>query len=221
MKTQKQAARILELLNEQHPDAQCELDFGTPFQLLVAVILSAQCTDKRVNEVTPKLFADYSTPEQFASMPQETLEKYIFSCGFYKNKAAHIISAAKDIVERFGGEVPHTIDELMTLAGVGRKTANVVYAVAFGGAAIAVDTHVLRLANRIGFVKSDKTLEVEHALMQAFDKSDWSAAHHALIHHGRYVCTARSPKCGECMIAEYCDAYADMHGSSTRATKKS
>lgn len=210
MKTPAQANIILELLQRQHPDAQCELNFGTPFELLVAVILSAQCTDKRVNEVTPKLFADYSTPEQFAAMPQETLEKYIFSCGFYRNKAAHIISAAKDIVERFGGRVPDTIEELTTLAGVGRKTANVVYAVAFGGNAIAVDTHVLRLANRIGFADSDKPIEVERALMKAFAPEDWSAAHHALIHHGRYICTARAPKCDECMIREYCDMYAAL-----------
>lgn len=211
MKDRRQAAEILDCLMAEHPDAQCELDFGTPFQLLVAVILSAQCTDKRVNEVTPKLFADYSTPEQFAAMDPSVLERYIFSCGFYKNKAAHIISAAKDIVERFGGEVPSTIEELMTLAGVGRKTANVVYAVAFGGQAIAVDTHVLRLANRIGFVDSDKPIEVEKALMQAFDEDKWSAAHHALIHHGRYTCTARAPKCEECSITEYCDRYAGIN----------
>lgn len=208
MKTRRQAQLILEGLERQHPDARCELDFGTPFQLLVAVILSAQCTDRRVNEVTPRLFADYPTPELIAAMPQETLEKYIYSCGFYRNKAAHIISAAKDIVGRFGGKVPSTIEELTTLAGVGRKTANVVYAVAFGGNAIAVDTHVLRLANRIGFVKSDKPVDAENALMKAFDPKDWSAAHHALIFHGRYVCTARAPKCGECMISEYCDMYA-------------
>ena len=211
MKTAAQAKTILEQLERQLPDAQCELDFGTPFQLLVAVILSAQCTDKRVNEVTPKLFADYSTPEQFAAMPQETLERYIFSCGFYHNKAAHIISAAKDIVERFRGEVPSTIEELMTLAGVGRKTANVVYAVAFGGNAIAVDTHVLRLANRIGFVDSDRPVDAENALTKAFAPEDWSAAHHALIFHGRYVCTARAPKCGECFIREYCDMYASLN----------
>ncbi len=198
---------MLDKLEQMHPQAECELEYGTPFQLLVAVILSAQCTDKRVNLVTQKLFKIYPTPEDFAELEEEQLAPYIFSCGFYRNKAKNIISASRDIMTKFGGEVPSTIEELMTLAGAGKKTANVVYSVAFGGDAIAVDTHVLRLANRIGFCDSDDPLKVEKALMQAIPKEQWSHAHHLLIHHGRYTCFSRKPNCGECRICDYCKFY--------------
>lgn len=206
------AGEILDRLKLIHPSPVCELDFRTPFELLVAVILSAQCTDKRVNEVTKTLFAKYDTPEDFANIDVHELERLIFSCGFYKNKAANIIKASTDILVRFGGRVPSTVDELTTLAGVGRKTANVVYAVAFGGQAMAVDTHVLRLANRIGFVKSDKPEVVEKALTAVFPEDRWTEAHHLLIHHGRYVCKARNPECDKCTICEYCDYYGSISG---------
>lgn len=203
-RTPEEIRRLLDALIAEHPDAICELDYGTPFQLLVAVILSAQCTDKRVNQVTKRLFEHYRTPEEFARMPQEELEKRIYSCGFYKNKAKNIISAARDIVEKFHGQVPDNIAELMTLAGVGRKTANVVFSEAFGGDAIAVDTHVLRLANRLGFAQTDQPMIAEKALMEALPQERWSQAHHLLIHHGRYTCHSRNPECEKCTISEFC-----------------
>ena len=195
---------MLDKLALAHPNAECELNFNSTFELLVAVILSAQCTDKRVNEVTKDLFAKYNTPQDFADIKQEELEKLIFSCGFYRSKAAHIISCARDIVERFGGKVPEDFDSLLTLAGVGRKTANVVSAVAFGKQAMPVDTHVLRLANRIGLAKSDKPEQVEKRLVRIIPNERISQAHHLLIHHGRYVCTARKPDCTQCPITQYC-----------------
>lgn len=195
---------MLDKLALAHPNAECELNFNSTFELLVAVILSAQCTDKRVNEVTKDLFAKYNTPQDFADIKQEELEKLIFSCGFYRSKAAHIISCARDIVERFGGKVPEDFDSLLTLAGVGRKTANVVSAVAFGKQAMPVDTHVLRLANRIGLANSDKPEQVEKRLVRIIPNERISQAHHLLIHHGRYVCTARKPDCTRCPITQYC-----------------
>lgn len=195
---------MLDKLALAHPNAECELNFNSTFELLVAVILSAQCTDKRVNEVTKDLFAKYNTPQDFADIKQEELEKLIFSCGFYRSKAAHIISCARDIVERFGGKVPEDFDSLLTLAGVGRKTANVVSAVAFGKQAMPVDTHVLRLANRIGLANSDKPEQVEKRLVRIIPNERISQAHHLLIHHGRYICTARKPDCTRCPITQYC-----------------
>lgn len=203
------ATKVLSLLSEMHPNARCELDFSTPFELLVAVILSAQCTDKRVNMITKDLFRSLNTPKQFAEVPQEKLEKMIHSCGFYHNKAKNIIGCSKAILERFGGQVPQTVDELVTLDGVGRKTANVVVSVAFGGQAIAVDTHVFRVANRIGLANAKTPDEVEQQLMSAIPKDSWSKSHHLLIFHGRYVCNARKPKCDECAVRDYCDYYAD------------
>lgn len=180
------------------------LIFSTPFELLIAVILSAQCTDERVNKITRALFENYNTPEKMLSLSQEELEKYIFSCGLYKSKASHILSACKDIVEKFDGQVPSTLQELRTLAGVGRKTANVVYSVAFGGSAIAVDTHVFRVSNRIGLVNAKNPLETEKGLMKILDKSDWSRAHHYLIYLGRSYCKASKPDCVNCPISENC-----------------
>lgn len=206
------ANEILDRLLILHPQPVCELNFRTPFELLVAVILSAQCTDKRVNEVTKTLFEKYNTPDDFANIDIHELERLIYSCGFYKNKAANIVKAATDIIVRYGGKVPSTVDELTTLAGVGRKTANVVYAVAFGGQAMAVDTHVLRLANRIGFVKTDKPEVAEKALMQAIPENRWTEAHHLLIHHGRYTCKSRSPECDKCNICEFCDYFKEISG---------
>ena len=200
----KLAAEVIGLLKEEYPAVKCALTYEKPHELLIATRLSAQCTDKRVNQVTDKLFKVYNTPYQFSELEEEDLAEYIFSCGFYRNKAHNIISASRDIVEKFGGQVPTSIDELMTLAGVGKKTANVVYAVAFGGDAIAVDTHVLRLAGRIGFCDSDDPLKVEKALMEIIPKDMWSHAHHLLIHHGRYTCASRKPNCDECLLCDHC-----------------
>ena len=180
------------------------LNFNSPYQLLVAVVLSAQCTDERVNKVTEKLFIDYGTPQKMCTLTQEQLEKFIFSCGLYKNKAKNILSLTKDILDKFDGQVPDNLEDLRSLAGVGRKTANVVYSVAFKGDAIAVDTHVFRVANRIGLVQADNPLNTEKGLMKILDKSDWSRSHHYLIYLGRSFCKAGKPDCGNCPISELC-----------------
>lgn len=201
----QQNAKIFELLCKRHADAHCELDFGTPFELLVAVVLSAQCTDKRVNAVTRELFKVASTPEDFVAMPLEELERRIYSCGFYHNKAKAIKQLSLDVVQM--GGMPETRDELMKLKGVGRKTANVVYSVAYGGNAIAVDTHVFRVANRLGLVDAKTPEQTEQGLMAAFDEDKWSQLHHLLIFHGRYVCHSQNPACGDCDVREYCKFY--------------
>ena len=190
-----------------YPDARPALKYRSPYELLVAVILSAQCTDERVNKVTEVLFKEYSTPAAMLKLTQEELEKYIYSCGFYRNKAAHILSASRDIVEKFGGEVPNDFDNLRTLAGVGQKTANVVWSVAFGGDAIAVDTHVFRVSNRLGLACADTPIKVENQLKQAIPQEDWSKAHHWLIYHGRRVCHSQRPDCAICTLKDYCKHY--------------
>ena len=180
------------------------LNFRSSYELLIAVILSAQCTDERVNKVTAVLFEKYDTPKKMIELSQEELEKYIFSCGLYKTKAKNIIKTSRDILEKFGGEVPSDLESLRSLAGVGRKTANVVYSVAFKGSAIAVDTHVFRVSNRIGLVNADNVLNTEKGLMKILDKSDWSRAHHYLIYLGRSYCKASKPDCENCPIKEEC-----------------
>lgn len=195
---------ILKELERLYYGSRPALIYRSPYELLVAVILSAQCTDERVNQVTAELFQNYNTPEKMLTLTQEELERKIFSCGFYRNKAKHILSASRDVSERFGGEVPATQEELQTLAGVGRKTANVVYSVAFGGDAIAVDTHVFRVSNRLGLSVGKTPAEVEQGLMKAIPKENWSAAHHWLIWHGRKVCKSRQPDCASCTLAPYC-----------------
>jgi endonuclease-3 len=204
MNTQEKK-EALALLGQLYYDAKPALEYSTAYELLVAVVLSAQCTDARVNIVTRELFKDYNTPEKMITLSQAELEKYIFSCGFYRNKAAHILSATQDILDRFGGEVPSTIEDLMSLAGVGKKTANVVYSVWFGGAAIAVDTHVFRVSNRLGLAKGKTPERVEAGLMKVVPKSDWSKAHHQLIYHGRQVCHSQKPNCSACAMAHICD----------------
>ncbi|MBE5737544.1 MAG: endonuclease III [Clostridiales bacterium] len=181
------------------------LKFSSPYELLVAVVLSAQCTDNRVNKVTEVLFENYNTPQKMLALSQDQLEKYIFSCGLYKTKAEHILSLSRDLLDKFNGQVPKTLKELQSLAGVGRKTANVVYSVAFNGNAIAVDTHVFRVANRIGLVKADTPLKTETGLMKILDESDWSRAHHYLIYLGRSFCKAGKPDCQNCPILDLCD----------------
>ncbi|MDE7330238.1 MAG: endonuclease III [Clostridia bacterium] len=198
---------ILEGLASLYPNAVPALKFNSAYELLVAVILSAQCTDERVNKVTAVLFENYNTPEKMITLTQEELEKYIFSCGFYRNKAAHIISASHDILEKFGGEVPSTLGELKTLAGVGQKTANVVYSVWFGGDAIAVDTHVFRVSNRLGISEGKTPAKVEEGLCAVIPKELWSKAHHYLIYHGRRVCHSQKPDCTSCTLKDWCKYY--------------
>ena len=202
--------QVLAELASLYPDAKPALHYTTPYELLVAVVLSAQCTDERVNIVTAKLFEKYNTPEAMVTLSQKELEKYIFSCGFYRMKAEHILSASRDILEKFGGEVPGTVEELMTLAGVGKKTANVVYSVAFGGQAIAVDTHVFRVSNRVGLAQGKTPLEVEENLYKVVPKENWSKAHHWMIYHGRRVCHSQKPACDTCTLSHLCD-FAKKH----------
>lgn len=192
MKTnKKQRAKVVKAyLDKLYPTAWCELDFTTTFELLVAVILSAQCTDKRVNKITKSLFEKYNTPQAFIEIKQEELEKLIFSCGFYAQKAKSIKEASKDIVGKFNGQVPSTMEELTSLRGVGRKTANVVLSVAFNQPAIAVDTHVFRVAKRLGLSSGKNVLQVEKDLMSLFDKNDWSRLHSQMVLYGRYNCKA-------------------------------
>ncbi len=208
-KTDKQTA--LAILANVYKDAKPALKYTTAYELLVAVILSAQCTDERVNKVTEVLFEEHNTPQTMLSLSQKELERYIFSCGFYRMKAEHILSASHDILDRFQGEVPDTIEELMSLAGVGKKTANVVYSVAFHGDAIAVDTHVFRVSNRLGLAKGKTPLEVEAGLQKAIPKNDWSKAHHWLIWHGRKICHSRSPECENCPLNGICDFYKAIY----------
>lgn len=195
---------VYDRLGQIFGEAKCELNFSNNFELLVAVMLSAQCTDKRVNTVTKVLFEKYNTPEAFATLEQKKLEKEIYSCGFYHNKAKNIIAMSKDILVRFGGTVPSEFDDLISLAGVGRKTANVVMAVGFNKDAIAVDTHVFRVSNRLGIVKANNPYKCELALQKVVDKEKWSRFHHLLVLFGRYYCKAISPKCKDCVLADIC-----------------
>lgn len=195
---------FVEVLDKLFPNPKCELNYKSNYQLLVAVILSAQCTDKRVNIVTQELFKDFDTPAKMVSLSQEQLEQKIHSCGFYRNKAKNILSMSRDLIEKFDGEVPNDIEKLQTLAGVGRKTANVVYAEGFKGEAIAVDTHVLRVSNRLGFANTDNPYICERTLMGRFDKKDWGKLHLQLVHFGRYKCKAQRPDCQTCPFTKMC-----------------
>ncbi len=203
--------KIVDILSKTYPDAETALEFGSNYELLVAVILSAQCTDKRVNMVTKELFKKYNTPEKMLTLSQEELEGYIHSCGFYRAKAKHILEASRDIMDKFGGKVPSTVEDLQTLAGVGRKTANVVYSVGFGGQAIAVDTHVFRVSHRLGLSDAKDPLHTEMQLNGLIDRHLWRHAHHFLINHGREVCHARKPDCENCNLNSLCKFYEDSH----------
>ncbi len=196
--------QIVENLNKYFPEPKCELEYKTPYELLVSVILSAQCTDKRVCQVTRELFKEYDTPEKMITLSQEELEEKIHSCGFYRNKAKNILAMSRSLLENFNGQVPNDLEALQTLAGVGRKTANVVYSEAFKGDAIAVDTHVLRVSNRLGLVKTDNVLECEKTLMSTFNKSDWGRLHLQMVLFGRYVCKAQKPECENCPFKPEC-----------------
>lgn len=202
--TKDTAAKIVDTLAGIFTDKPA-LKFNTPYELLIAVILSAQCTDERVNKVTKVLFEKYDTPEKMITLSQKELESYIFSCGLYKTKAQHILQASNDIIDKFKGQVPDNLEDLKSLAGVGRKTANVVYSVAFHGNAIAVDTHVFRVSNRIGLAKAKDVLNTEKQLMAIIEEKDWSRSHHYLIYLGRSYCKAQSPKCEECPIKDICE----------------
>lgn len=202
--------RILEGLKETYPDARCELNYETPFQLLVATILSAQTTDKKVNEVTETLFKDYPDLDAFLTLENDELEERIRQIGLYRSKAKNIIMMCNQLKERFNGEVPKTMEEIMSLSGAGRKTANVVLSNAFNVPSIAVDTHVFRVSNRLGIADSDNVLEVEKQLQKELPKKEWSLAHHLLIFHGRRCCIARRPKCEICPVAGDCKYYKEL-----------
>ena len=194
----------LRILEETYRGAIPELKFNSVFELLVAVILSAQCTDKRVNEVTAQLFPIANTPQQMVELGQEKLEEIVRPCGYYKAKSKNIVGTSKILIDEYGGEVPDDFDALTKLPGVGRKTANVVASVAFKIPAIAVDTHVFRIANRTKIAEGKTPLEVELGLQKIIPKEKWSDAHHWMIWHGRLICTSRSPKCYNCPLNEIC-----------------
>ena len=201
---QNRAEQVLEQLRQGYPDARTELEFGTPFELLIATILSAQSTDISVNAATPKLFQKYPTPAKLAKATPEEVEPLIRTIGLYRNKAKNIVATARALIEFFAGEVPNDFEAIQTLPGVGRKTANVVLSNAYGRPGIAVDTHVGRLARRLGFSKENNPDKVEVDLEKLFPVNDWIFLHHALILHGRRVCEARKPKCDACNLLAYC-----------------
>jgi endonuclease-3 len=198
---------ILEKLDEMYPDATCALHHRNPWELLVATILSAQCTDKRVNEVTPGLFEKYPTPQDFAAARQETLANDIRSTGFFNNKARSVIGAAKKIVNEFGGKVPQTLEELITVPGAARKTANVVLGTAYSiSSGVVVDTHVHRVSRRLDLTKNDDPVKIELDLMKIIPPDRWILFSHQIIHHGRALCIARKPKCADCKLNPVCYA---------------
>lgn len=207
MLTKAQKTEALEILRRTYPNAKPALLYTSPFELLVATILSAQSTDVMVNKCTRVLFPVANTPAQFAAMNEEELCPYIKSCGFYRTKGRHIIETARILVTQYGGEVPADLEKLQTLPGVGRKTANVVASNAFGIPAIAVDTHVFRVSNRIGLANAANVEKTEAQLQKAIPREDWSAAHHWLIYHGRQICDARKPKCELCPLSGLCEFY--------------
>ena len=204
----KDAINLIETLKETYPDATCSLDFKTPFEIVVAVMLSAQCTDARVNKTTPALFKKCKTIEDFANIDLNELEDIIHPCGFYKNKAKNIKLCAKQVLENFNGVVPQTMEELLTLAGVGRKSANVILLEAFGKAdGVAVDTHAKRISNKIGLSKEKEPEKIEQDLLKQFPKEYLKDVNHLFVWHGRNTCIARSPKCNVCTISKYCKNY--------------
>ena len=196
---------VLKILKEFYPDATCSLDFETPFQMVVAVMLSAQCTDERVNKTTPDLFKKYGTPEAISKMKLSELEKIIHPCGFYKNKAKNIKATAEIILNEFNGKLPENMEELIKLPGVGRKSANVVMLEAFNNPqGIAVDTHVKRISNKLGLSKNTDPEKIEIDLLKVIPKEYYYDANHLLVWHGRKTCIARKPKCEECPVSKYC-----------------
>lgn len=202
--SKKKTTEILDLLRTEYPDAECALTHRNTYELLISVVLSAQTTDKSVNKISGGLFAKYPSPAELAAAEQQDVVEIIKTIGMYKTKSKNIIALAQQLTERFGGEVPDNYDDLISLPGVGRKTANVVLSVGFGQQRIAVDTHVFRVSNRIGFVAEKDVLKTELGLMKTLPENRWSEAHHSLIFHGRNCCSARNPRCDECVIKELC-----------------
>lgn len=206
-----ETSKLINIMKKTYPDAKCSLDFKTSFELVVAVMLSAQCTDERVNLTTPTLFNKCKTIKDFADIDIKELEEIIHPCGFYRNKAMNIKKCAKQVLEDFGGEVPKDMDSLLTLAGVGRKSANVILLEVFGIAnGIAVDTHCKRISNRIGLSNETNPSKIEQDLLKQIDNKYLKDVNHLFIWHGRYTCTARNPKCNECTIKNFCKFYKDI-----------
>lgn len=205
-KTKRTVNQVLNRLRQEYPQAGTRLKWNSVFELLVATILSAQTTDNQVNHITESLFQQYNKPEDLAVLTPEQLEPWIKGCGLYRNKARHIIEASQMIMDRFRGQVPDTLEELMELPGVGRKTANVILSVGFGKPGLAVDTHVQRVSSRLGFTESNNPEQTELRLKSLIDSQDWGMAHHLLIWHGRNCCQARKPKCRQCPLADLCPA---------------
>ncbi len=200
----QQREAILALLEETYMGTETALHYSTPFELLVAVIMSAQCTDERVNKITARIFPKYNTPEKMGALSQEQLEEEIRDCGLFRSKAKNLLATCKMLTGEYNSVIPDTIEELMKLPGVGKKTANVVASIVYKVPAIAVDTHVFRVSHRLGLAKGDDPLAVEKELQKAITKNKWSDAHHWLIWHGRKICKARKPLCSECVLVELC-----------------
>ncbi len=209
MNEKQRMSKILDILSNEYTNVKIQLNFSNPFELLIATILSAQCTDERVNKVTPSLFEKYKKPEDYVNVPIEKLEKEIFSTGYYKAKAKHIKEMSEMILKQYNGEVPSQLEELIKLPGVGRKTANVVLGHCYSVPAIVVDTHVIKISNRLGFVSTKNAEIIERKLMELIPKEKWVIFTHYFISHGRKVCTARNPKCNECVISQYCKYYLE------------
>lgn len=208
----EEAIELIENLKKYYPEAKCSLNFNSPFELLIAVILSAQCTDERVNKTTPSIFAKYSSPKDFAEMDISVLENLIHPCGFYKNKAKNIKATSKILVEKYHSKVPQTMEELIALPGVGRKTANVVMLEAFHNPqGIAVDTHCKRIANKLGLSNKNNPEEIEQDLLKLFPKKYYEDINHILIWHGRNICTARNTKCDICPISHFCNSFSSSN----------
>lgn len=214
MKSKEEAIKIINILKETYPDAKCSLDFTTPFEMMIAVMLSAQCTDERVNRTTPSLFEKYNTPEKMVEIKLEELEKIIHPCGFYKNKSKNIIAASKMLIDDYNGKVPNDPKELIKIPGVGRKSANVIMLEAFNNpSGIAVDTHAKRISNKMGFSNESESSKIEQDLLKVFDKEYWYDVNHLLVWHGRGFCNARKPECDKCTVNIYCDSYNNFDKS--------
>lgn len=208
MKTQKEAIEIIKILKDYYPDATCSLDFETPFQMVIAVMLSAQCTDERVNKTTPALFEKYGTAEKMAKIDIKELEEIIHPCGFYKNKAKNVKACSQKLVEEFDGIVPQDMEKLQSLPGVGRKSANVIMLEAFHNPqGIAVDTHAKRISNKMGFSKQTEPEKIEQDLLKQIPKEYYYDVNHLFVWHGRATCDARKPKCETCPVKKYCNEY--------------
>lgn len=204
----KDAIKVVEILKNTYPDAKCSLDFKTPFEMLVAVCLSAQCTDDRVNKTTPSIFARFDSPEEFANADIKELEALVHPCGFYKNKAKNLKAAGQTIVADFNGKVPNTMEELMAIPGVGRKSANVIMLEAFNmPQGIAVDTHCKRIANRLGLSNEREPSKIEQDLLKILPSEYYKDVNHIFIWHGRNTCTSQNPKCSTCPVRDYCKFY--------------